>query len=94
MFDVDKYCRILEVSPYASLEEINQCHADLSWIWHPDRFPNQPRLQSLAKRRFQEINTAHQRLVQLLLNKPQPSYQSCQSAYPPKPRREVSPWLD
>jgi TonB family protein len=55
-------CRALEVEPGASLEEIRQAYRDQTKVWHPDRFPNEIRLQKKAEDKLKQINLAYQRL--------------------------------
>lgn len=62
MSQLEKYYRILELAPGATLEEVNQCYKDLVLVWHPDRFVNHPRLQQKAHVKIQEINEARERL--------------------------------
>ena len=52
--------RILEVEPGASLEEIKRAYRELARVWHPDRFPNDPRLQSKAQEKLKQINLAYE----------------------------------
>jgi TonB family protein len=60
--DYDSDCRILEIEPGASLEEIRQAYRDQTKVWHPDRFSNDIRLQKKAEDRLKQINLAYQRL--------------------------------
>lgn len=62
MNNVEHYYKVLELEPGASLEEVHQGYRDLALVWHPDRFPNHPRLQQKAQTKFQEINEAHDKL--------------------------------
>lgn len=62
MNKLEKCYQVLELEPGASLEEIQQGYKDLAMVWHPDRFPNHPRLQQKAHKKLQEINEAHQHL--------------------------------
>jgi len=62
MSKLDEYYKVLELEPGASLEEIQQGYKDLAMVWHPDRFPNHPRLQQKAHQKLQQINEAHQHL--------------------------------
>jgi curved DNA-binding protein CbpA len=62
MSKLDECYKVLELEPGASLEEIQQGYKDLALVWHPDRFPNHPRLQQKAHKKLQEINEAHQHL--------------------------------
>ncbi|NET83486.1 MAG: J domain-containing protein [Moorea sp. SIO1F2] len=65
MLEVEKYYRILELEPGASQEEIHQGYLDLTWVWHPDRFSGNPRLQQKAHSKLQQINEAHAQLRSL-----------------------------
>ncbi|NEP30498.1 J domain-containing protein [Moorena sp. SIO3B2] len=65
MLEVEKYYRILELEPGASQEEIHQGYLDLTWVWHPDRFSGNPRLQQKAHCKLQQINEAHAQLRSL-----------------------------
>jgi TonB family protein len=58
-------CRILEVEPGASLEEIRQAYRDQTKVWHPDRFSNDLRLQKKAEEKTKQINLAYRRLCGL-----------------------------
>lgn len=63
MNDLDKYYKILELEPGATLEEVNQAYKDLAFIWHPDRIPKDNiRLQQKAQEKLKEINEARDRL--------------------------------
>lgn len=62
MTKLDKYYRVLELEPGASIEEVNQSYRDMVFVWHPDRFVNHPRLQEKAHVKIQEINEARDRL--------------------------------
>src|SRR5581483_7538732 len=51
---------ILGVQPGASAEEIKAAYRDLAKVWHPDRFPNDERLQRKGAQRLSEINRAYE----------------------------------
>lgn len=53
---------LLEVEPGAPPEEVRRAYLDLVKVWHPDRFPNDPRLTAKADQRLMEINLAYERL--------------------------------
>jgi TonB family protein len=55
-------CRVLEIEPGASLEEVRQAYRDQTKVWHPDRFVNDARLQKKAEERIRQINLAYRRL--------------------------------
>ena len=58
-------CRLLEVEPGASTDEIRQAYRDQTKVWHPDRFSNDTRLQQKAEERIRQINSAYRRLCGL-----------------------------
>jgi curved DNA-binding protein CbpA len=47
--------KVLELPIGASASEIRQAYRDLIAVWHPDRFPDNPRRQALGTRKTQEI---------------------------------------
>jgi hypothetical protein len=59
MDDILKYYEILGLKPGATEEQIKQAYRDLAKVWHPDRFPNDPRLQEKAQEKLKEINLAY-----------------------------------
>ncbi|MEG4321310.1 MULTISPECIES: J domain-containing protein [unclassified Microcoleus] len=84
MGDIDRCYEILEIEPGASLEEIKHAYRDLAFVWHPDRFAHNDRLQQKAQQRLTEINQAYDELV-LFLSQPQPKSTDKQSQQPPQP---------
>lgn len=62
MNDLDRYYKVLELEPDASLEQVKQAYRDLAKVWHPDRFSHDPRLQQKAQEKLKEINDAYERL--------------------------------
>ncbi|MBA4416498.1 MAG: hypothetical protein C0392_01100 [Syntrophus sp. (in: bacteria)] len=60
---IDKYFRVLGVSTHATHEEVKQAHRDLAKVWHPDRFPGDPRIQKKATENLAEINIAYEELI-------------------------------
>jgi len=45
---------ILGIDPDSSLEVIKRAFRDMAKVWHPDRFPNDPRLQAKAQDKLKE----------------------------------------
>lgn len=89
MADINRCYEILEIEPGASLEEIKRAYRDLAFVWHPDRFAHNDRLQQKAQQRLIEINQAYDELV-LFLSQPPPQAtdkQSQQPAPPPPPEK-------
>jgi DnaJ domain len=70
MGDINRFYEILELDPGTSLEEIKHAYKDLVFVWHPDRFAHNPRLQQKAQQRLTEINEAYEQLV-LFLSQPE-----------------------
>ena len=60
MSDLSDYYSLLGLQLGASPEEIKQAYRDLASVWHPDRFPNNPRLQQKALEKMKEINQAYE----------------------------------
>ena len=60
---IAKYLEVLGISPDASLNEVKQAHRDLASVWHPDRFPDNPRLRDKATEELKEINVAYETLI-------------------------------
>ncbi|MEG3896909.1 J domain-containing protein [Microcoleus sp. SVA1_B6] len=91
MGDINRCYEILEIEPGASLEEIKHAYRDLAFVWHPERFAHNDRLQQKAEQRLTEINQAYDELV-LFLSQPQPKsiYEQFQQQ-PPQPPLEKPP---
>ncbi len=68
MDEINQYYKILELEPGASLEEVKEAYRDLAFVWHPDRFVQNSRLQARATIRLKEINEAYQKLRYFLSN--------------------------
>jgi hypothetical protein len=63
MADINRCYEILEIEPGASLAEIQHAYRDLAFVWHPDRFAHNARLQQKAQQRLTEINQAYEQLL-------------------------------
>ncbi|BDA70951.1 hypothetical protein CAL7716_051170 [Calothrix sp. PCC 7716] len=64
-FDTNKIkiCyQILELEVNASWEEVKQAYKELAFVWHPDRFAHNPKLQVKAQERLKIINQAYEML--------------------------------
>ncbi|MGD1807646.1 DnaJ domain-containing protein [Dapis sp. BLCC M126] len=93
MDEINQYYKILELEPGASLEEVKEAYRDLAFVWHPDRFVHNTRLQAKAQIRLKEINEAYRKLRYFLSNsqyqvaptKPTPNQTQ------PTPRRPSTP---
>lgn len=71
MDEINQYYKILELEPGASLDEVKEAYRDLAFVWHPDRFAQNTRLQAKAQIRLKEINEAYRKL-RYFLNDSQP----------------------
>jgi hypothetical protein len=60
---MDHLYEILGLKPGASLEELKRAYRDLAQVWHPDRFPGNPRLQGKAQEKLKDINAAYEQLL-------------------------------
>jgi hypothetical protein len=56
----DIHYQVLEIEPGASQDEIKQAYKDLTSVWHPDRFFNNPRLRQKAEEKLKRINVAYE----------------------------------
>jgi len=63
MNEISRCCRVLNVKPGASLEEVKEAYRDLVQVWHPDRFSEKERLQNRAQEQLKEINLAYEYLT-------------------------------
>ncbi len=93
MRELERYYRILELEPGASLEEINQAYRDLAFIWHPDRIPQEKqRLHEKACKKLQELNEAreHLRLIKAKYKSTNPTSSPYQPKKTATPAREPS----
>ncbi len=61
--DIGQCFKILELTQDASIEEAAQAYKDLVAVWHPDRFPNNPRLREKAEERLKLLNQAYEKVV-------------------------------
>jgi curved DNA-binding protein CbpA len=88
--ELERYYRILELEPGATLEEINQAYKDLVFVWHPDRLPKDNlRLQHKAQEKLKSLNMARDKLRSLGDKQPlsadsQPDKPSKTYSYSPK----------
>jgi len=85
--EINRCYRTLELEPGASLEQVKQAWRELAKVWHPDRFPNDTKLQRKAQERLKGINGAHEILQQYLTSGPRtrrhPRENQSQQASPP-----------
>ncbi len=99
MDDINQYYKILELEPGASLEEVKEAYRDLAFVWHPDRFVHNSRLQARATVRLKEINQAYRKLRYFLSNpqqqvaptRPTPSQTKPTPRHPPPPKSPQRP---
>lgn len=95
--DIDRYYDTLEVGPGATQENVRQAYRDLLMVWHPDRFPSNPRLQTKAQEKTIKINNAYEKVRSLFSGKtskasaPSRSHQTKKGA---GQKREYSKWTD
>src|SRR6266581_4444156 len=58
--------RLLELEAGASLEAVKAGYRELIKIWHPDRFPNDPKFQKRATEKTKALNEAYQQILAYL----------------------------
>ncbi len=54
--------RLLELEPGASLEAVKTAYRELVKIWHPDRFPDDSKVQKRANEKMKALNEAYQKI--------------------------------
>jgi hypothetical protein len=64
--EIKRAYQILELEPGASLEQVKQAWREQVKVWHPDRFPNDAKMQRKAQERLKDINGAYEILCQFL----------------------------
>lgn len=52
--------RCLEIDPSASDEEVKRAYRDLTKVWHPDRFAQDPGLRHRAEEKLKTIHAAYE----------------------------------
>lgn len=57
---LDDGYRLLDLDPAASDEEVKRACRDLTKVWHPDRFGNDPRLRQKAEEELKAILEAYE----------------------------------
>lgn len=60
--------KLLDLDSSATLDQVRQKYRDLVFVWHPDRFTGNSRLQSEAENKFKIINNAYERLIEFYKN--------------------------
>jgi len=63
---IEQYYGILELEPGASRKMVKQAYRDLSIVWQPERFADNPRLQHKAREKLKAINEAYHELRSFL----------------------------
>jgi hypothetical protein len=71
--DLAECYSVLGLSFGASPDTVKQAYRDLVKVWHPDRFPNDPRLQAKGRDQLKNINTAYERIQASWAQPPSPS---------------------
>ena len=67
--EMQRCYRVLELEPGASLNEVKEAWRVLAKVWHPDRFPNDEKLQRKAGERLKDINGAYKTLGKHLVSR-------------------------
>lgn len=93
--EINRYYRTLELEPGASLEQVKQSWRELVQVWHPDRFPNDSKLQQKAQERLKDINGAYAILERYLTSgTPPPHSRSSSSQTPDRTQQQSSGWRE
>jgi len=54
---------ILELAPGATRRDAKAAYHELAKVWHPDRFPNDPKLRAKGELKLKELNEAYKLIV-------------------------------
>lgn len=65
MDNITESLRVLGLQQGATFGDVRAAYRDLAKVWHPDRFPNDPRLQEKASEELKAINEAFHRIERL-----------------------------
>jgi len=60
--DLQKYYKILDVTPDTPWDDIKRAYHDMMKVWHPDRFAGDPRLQKIVEEKTKELTHAFQKI--------------------------------
>ncbi|HUL00268.1 MAG TPA: DnaJ domain-containing protein [Nitrospirota bacterium] len=69
---LDRNYQLLSINPNATKEEIRQAYRDLSSVWNPNRFENNPSLQQKARVKSKELDEAYENIIINYTNSPVP----------------------
>jgi hypothetical protein len=86
--EINRCYRALELESGASLEQVKQAWRDLVKVWHPDRFPNDAKLQRKAQERLKDINCAYEILEQYLTSSTPPPHSRSSTSQTANPRQQ------
>ena len=50
---------VLELEHTASDDDVKRAYRELALVWHPDRFPADPRLQARGEEKLRDLNVAY-----------------------------------
>jgi uncharacterized membrane protein len=67
--DIRKCYDLLDLRPGYSQADLKQAYKDLAQVWHPDRFPQNPRLKEKAEDKLKQINQAYEVLDRALIDR-------------------------
>src|SRR2546430_3856823 len=56
--EIRRCYQVLEIEVGSSEEAVKTAYRELVKVWHPDRFPNDPKLQERANFKSKELNRA------------------------------------
>ncbi len=84
---LDDAYRLLDLHPGASDEEVKRACRDLTKVWHPDRFGNDPQLRQKAEEKLKAILEAHETIRAARAGETGPA----RPEHPDSGREEASP---
>lgn len=61
--NIQRAYELLEIGRESTLEQVREAYKDQVNVWHPDRFPGNPRLRVKAEEKLKDINLAYETIT-------------------------------
>lgn len=89
--EIKRCYEVLELDSTATPQEVKQAWREMAKVWHPDRFPNEPKLQHRGQEKLKAINAAYDLLSNFLADTSKPQSTTSQPhirTQPPPPTKQ------
>ena len=78
--EIQKCFRELDLEPGASQEDVTEAYRTMLKVWHPDRLPDDPKLQKKANDKTRQIVKAYQRIKEFFDDRAKAARQAAEAA--------------